>query len=355
MNVTDSREEAPRAGVGPISQRDIARHFGVSHVTVSLALRHSNRVSKSLGDRIRDHAEAVGYQRDPILSALAAYRHGKSRPTTRGVIAWINAWQHPERMHLDPAIERYWHGASTAAGECGYRLEEFRLGTELTAGRLHQVLRTRNIGGLLLPPHAPATDWRGMPWEDYAIVSLGTSYHGPRGHQVMPGMNANLSKAMGKIRAEGYTRIGCVSGRSILREAGYCMEECLPSLRRILPCGEELHFLDLAELPEDAIAGLVGKWIRTHRIDAVLTDHGPLARCLASVEFPVATMIGHAESSLAGINPEFEELGRTAIRMLDSLTSDGTAGPSRLFRQVAIEGTWVEGKSLPPVGRAVLA
>ena len=353
MSATDYCEEVPRAGVGPVSQRDIARHFGVSHVTVSLALRHSARVSKSLGDRIRDHAEAVGYQRDPILAALAAYRHRKSRPTIRGVIAWINAWQDPERMHFDPGIERYWRGANEAAGECGYRLEEFRLGTELAAERLHQVLKTRNISGLLLPPHALATDWRGVPWEEYAIVSLGTSDQGPRGHQVMPGISANLSKALGKIRGEGYTRIGCVSGRSILREAGYGMEESLPFRGRSLPCGGDLHFLDLTDIPGDGIAGTVGTWIRTKRIDAVLTDHAPLARCLVSGKFPVATIVGGEGSSLAGIDPEFEEIGRTAVRMLDSLTSGGDMASARLFRQVAIEGTWIEGSSLPKAGKAM--
>ncbi|QJE97087.1 LacI family DNA-binding transcriptional regulator [Luteolibacter luteus] len=332
-----------RAAAGPVSQRDIARHFGVSHVTVSLALRHSNRVSKSLGDRIRDHAEAVGYQRDPLLAALAAYRYRKSRHTIRGVVAWINAWPDSGRMLLDPCISRYWQGASEAATESGYRLEEFRLGTDLSAERLHQVLRTRNIQGILLPPHSPVTDWHGLPWEDYDIVGLGSWEHGPRSQRVMPAIKANLSMALGKITAAGYARIACVSGNSVLRESGYCMEEWLPSMKRHV----EVPFLDLAEVSGEAAVRLAGDWIRRNRIEAVLTDHVPLARSLREARFPVVTMSASEGSKLTGVDPEFEEIGRTAVRMLDSLTSEGTGGPARLFRQVAIEGTWREGSSFP--------
>lgn len=253
-------------------------------------------------------------------------------------------------------MARYWSGASEAAAECGYRLEEFRLGTDLSPERLHQILRTRSIEGILLPPHALATDWGGLPWEKYDIVSLGSWVHGPRGHRVMPGMHANLCKALEEISDRGYRRIACVSARSVLRESGYCMEESFPAVMRLPACGRELHFFDLAEVSGVEAVRRAGSWIRANGIEAVLTDHAPLARSLAASRFPVATMMADDASMpmLAGMDPEFEEIGRSAMRMLDSLTSEGNTGSTRLFRQISIEGTWREGSSLPSMVKPLL-
>jgi DNA-binding LacI/PurR family transcriptional regulator len=240
-------EEAVR---DPVSQRDIARHFGVSHVTVSLALRHSRRVSKSLAEEIRAHAEKVGYHRDPVLLALSAYRDRKLVGPVRGAIGWINAWENSGRLREHPEIERFWRGAQAAASEKRLRLEEFRLGTELSPGRLHEILDTRNIRGLIVPPHLSPDAWSGFPWDEYAVVSFGHGLHGPRGHRVLPATAANLLLAIRKMREKGCRRIGGVTAMSLLRRAGYCMVESLPAVLRALPGGGELELLDLDAFPK---------------------------------------------------------------------------------------------------------
>jgi len=219
-------------GTGLVSQRDIARHFGVSHVTVSLALRNSSRVSKSLGDRIRAYADAVGYHRDPVLVALADYKKRKTSTVVRGAVAWINAWPEPQHLRAFAEVDRFWQGASEAAREYGLRLEEFRLGTELSPERLHQILQTRNIRGIILPPHPVGTGWQDFPWEEYAVVSFGRAGGGPRGHRILPSAAGNVALALHRLRASGYRQIGCLAGEGLLRHAGYCMAECVPALRR---------------------------------------------------------------------------------------------------------------------------
>lgn len=342
------RERAARSTSDPVSQRDIARHFGVSHVTVSLALRNSSRVSKSLGDRIRDHAEAVGYRRDPVLFALASYRKRKTSCPVRGAMAWFNAWSEPERLRALPEIERFWLGASGAARDCGFRLEEFRLGSDLSPERLHQVLETRNIRGILLPPHPSGTVWQDFPWDDYAIVSLGRAGGGQRGHQVMPSAAANMTLALRRMKARGYERIGCLGQATLLGRAGYCIEECLPTVQREV--AGELPFLDLAGAPEHKTAVLVRAWVRDHRLDAVLADDAATARWLKRAGLSVPGDVAFAtlaRDGEAGIDPEFEDIGRTAVQMLDELMRETIAGAPRRYRQVAIEGSWRDGASLP--------
>lgn len=337
-----------RSFADPVSQRDIARHFGVSHVTVSLALRHSPRVSKSLSERIRDHASAVGYRRDPVLFALADYKNRKTAKAVRGAIAWINAWDQPAMARLHPGIDSFWRGASEAAREYGFRLEEFRLGSELTPQRLQQVLETRSIRGILLPPHPPAKGWPDFPWDDYAVVCFGRAGGGQRGHRILPSAPANMTLALQRMRNSGRERIGCLTGPTLLRHAGYCMSESLPAVRRDIT--GEFPLLDLAGVQEARAAATVHAWVRDHGLDAVLADDAAIARRLTGAGFLVPGKIGLAtlaRADEAGIDPEFADIGRVAIRMLEERMREMAAGAPLRLRQVAIEGRWVEGSSLP--------
>jgi len=340
-----------------VSQRDIARHFGVSHVTVSLALRNSTRVSQALGDRIRAHAVAVGYHRDPVLVALADYKMRKTSTVIRGAIAWINAWPEPDQLRAFSEVDRFWCGASEAAREYGLRLEEFRLGTELLPERLHQVLQTRNIRGIVLPPQPMGAEWQGFPWRDYAVVSFGRAGSGPRGHRILPSAAANLALALQRLRALGYRRIGCLTGASLLRQAGYCMAECLPALR--LDFRAELPLLDVATAPESQVAAMVRDWIRAGRFDAVVADDaatgGWLAKAGLSVPRDVALALLATHAGADGIDPEFDYIGRTAIRMLDELLRETMTRAVPRFRQVAVEGTWTDGETVPSLAAAKIA
>jgi LacI family transcriptional regulator len=335
---------------GLVSQRDIARHFGVSHVTVSLALRNSSRVSKALGDRIRAYAAAVGYHRDPVLVALADYKKRKTSTVVRGAIAWINAWPEPHRLRAFPEIERFWHGAGEAAREYGLRLEEFRLGTELSPERLHQVLQTRNIRGVVLPPHLPGAEWEGFPWDDYAVVGFGRAGNGPRGHRILPSAASNAALAVQRLRAFGYRQIGCLTGDGLLRQAGYCMAECLPALR--MDFLAELPLLDLAAVPAHEAQALVRDWVRGFRLDAVVADDAATGSWLAKAGFPVpgkvalATLSAGPWNNEAGVDPELADIGRTAVRMLDELLRETITRAAPRFRQVAVEGTWIDGESV---------
>lgn len=60
----------------PITITDLAQQLGVSHVTVSHALRGTGRVSAGLRERIRAAAEAAGYKPHAGARAIRERRHG---------------------------------------------------------------------------------------------------------------------------------------------------------------------------------------------------------------------------------------------------------------------------------------
>ena len=61
------------------TQDDVARAAGVHRTTVSLALKRHPRIPRETQERVRRIADALGYQPDPMLSSLVAYRT-RNRP-----------------------------------------------------------------------------------------------------------------------------------------------------------------------------------------------------------------------------------------------------------------------------------
>ena len=49
----------------------------------------------------------------------------------------------------------------------------------------------------------------------------------------------------------------------------------------------------------------------------------------------------------AGIDQHSHEIGRVGFLALNSLINDGAFGIPRIFRQILVEGSWVDGSSLP--------
>lgn len=194
-----------------VSLRDIAKKVGVSHMTVSLALRDHRRISVAVRQKIRQAADEMGYRPDPTLSALANYRKGKSTAPITAPIAWINAWDEPAALRSHKEFDFYWKGAAATAEKFGYRLEEFQLGGHCKPRRLHQILATRNIHGLLLPPQLVHPEWGDFPWDEYSVVRFGRSLQNQCTHLVTADQVSNTMLAFEEIQKRGYSRIGFVT------------------------------------------------------------------------------------------------------------------------------------------------
>ncbi|MBC8003297.1 MAG: LacI family DNA-binding transcriptional regulator [Opitutaceae bacterium] len=336
-----------------ISMRDIAKRLGVSHVTVSMALRDNPRVSAAVRKRIKETAEELGYRPDPILAGLAAYRQNKLNPTIHAAVAWINAWPQPEKMRQHHEFDLYWKGAQSAAAKFGYRLEEFRLDCDYSPARLHQIFQTRGIRGILLPPQHPAPDWRDFPWEDYSIVRFGRSLPTPRSHLVTSDHVANTLLAFEKIRERGYRRIGFVTDESKMREYGHYFEGGYLMAQRMVDETERVPVFSTADLSDGDLSTSLASWIREQHVDAIITNRAETPAALKRAGIRVPGDIALATTTVldtqidSGIDQEPEEIGRVGFLMLNSLINDGARGIPRVFRQNLVEGSWVNGESTP--------
>lgn len=335
-----------------VSIRDIAKKAGVSHVTVSLALRGKPRISEKTRKLVQETAAQLGYRPDPMLSALANYRRSKSDNAITATIAWLNTWPRPEDLRAHKEFDCYWKGASRAAEKFGYRIEEFQVGAECSPKRLHGILTARGIAGILLPPQFPQPDWADFPWDEYATVRFGRSLISPRTHLVTSDQSANAFLAFAEIRKRGYRRIGFATdesnvSRGHLFEAGYLLAQ-----RGVDP-GERVEILSLEKVSNKQRPRAIASWIKRQKVDAIFSDLADLPEVLATAGLMVPCDIPLAVTSVldakadSGIDQHPEEIGRVGFLMLNSLINDRAQGIPRIFRQVLVEGSWVDGASLP--------
>lgn len=106
-----------------ITLRDIANESGVSVTAVSLAMRGSRRISQDKTKEIQEIAERLGYTRDPMLSALCAYRDN-IRPKNKSVnINFLQFGKESQSMlNQGTEAEEFWKGALQETTRLGYSL-----------------------------------------------------------------------------------------------------------------------------------------------------------------------------------------------------------------------------------------
>jgi LacI family transcriptional regulator len=316
-------------------------------------LRSHPRISKAMQQRVKDLAEQLGYRPDPMLAALAQYRKTRSQRPVAACIAWINAWPNPADLRKHKEFDLYWRGASSAAEQCGYRLEEFRFGGQYPPGRLHEILAARGITGLLLPPQGSAPDWGDFPWHEYSVVRFGRTVPEPRTHLVTSDQVANTRLAFAEIRKRGYRRIGFVTDEQRAFERGHLFIAGFLYAQRSEPEEHRVPILSVTGETNPAMGRAIAAWIEQHRVDAIYTDIPGIPRLLRQHGLRVPEDVGIAVTTVldaradAGIDQEPEETGRVAMFMLASLINEGVRGIPKIFRQVLVGGSWQDGSTLP--------
>jgi LacI family transcriptional regulator len=338
-----------------ITLRDIAARVGVTHVTVSRALRNDPSISPGRSQEIQRAAKEMGYQPDPFLSSLVAYRDRKQTHRIQGVIAWINAWPEPERLRQYREFDAYWRGAADAAQQRGYRLEEIRWPADCSAKRLQQILLTRNIRGVLLPPQWPPRDWGQFDWSPFSLIRFGTSVRSPDSHVVTSDGFRAIQMAVQKISEYGYRRIGLVVAMDFDAPLGGNLYGGFLAVQKNLKLEPAVPVLTIARGENQKVATTTAlkRWINEYQPDAILTSEPTVPVLLTELGCRIPQDIAVAGTSVsdipvdAGINQNSEEIGRMAMEMLVMQIHVNQRGEPRAPCRILVESIWQDGASLP--------
>jgi LacI family repressor for deo operon, udp, cdd, tsx, nupC, and nupG len=340
------------------THRDIARLAGVTHVTVSLALRGHRSIPKSTRDRITEIARKIGYRPDPALQALMLYRRGAKPSSYQGTLAWINNFRdNPES--LKQRFGNYLLGAQERCVELGYQLEEFRLiDLGMSFSRLSKVLRTRNIQGLLFPPQGKQRhiSRSAFDWENFSLLTFGYSLMRPQLDLVANSQFRSGRLAVRKLRSLGYRRIGYITENEFDERtdqnfmAAYLIEQ-----RRLLS-SERLPIYLVPNANESQQAKSFRKWYSQYKPDAVLVINGVTPPWLLSLDSIKNRKCGWAQidvpdgnTEISGISQNNRIIGRIAVDTLIAKIHANERGIPTTPRRILIEGHWVMGTTAPRV------
>jgi len=337
-----------------ITYSDIAKELGISKMTVSYSMRNDTRISEATRIRVQEKAVQMGYQPDPMLSALAHYRSANKDKQTNAVLAWINFCKQPEKQREWDVFNCYWEGAEEAAHKLGYQLEEFRL-KDLPLHRMHSIFKARGIRGIILTP-TPAEEEPSpeelstFPWKDYAIVRFGESLRFLQVDFISSAQVPNAILAFEEIQKKGYQRIGFVGHylRHRLFNAGYLWaQQAQPVSRQLKPL-----YLSLDD-ERSKLESKLGKWMQSQRPDAIVCSAANILQTLKYLGYKVPQDVGLASISKqdnpinAGIDQNSEEIGRAAIRTLVSQLDENRYGIRESQKEILVKGNWTDGSMLP--------
>jgi DNA-binding LacI/PurR family transcriptional regulator len=340
-----------------ITQADIAARLGVSHATVALALKNHHRISVKRREEVRRLAKKMGYQPDPFLAGLAAYRRNIGTSKFHGMIAWVNHWAQPEGLHRLKEFEGYWLGAKEAAKQFGYVLEEIRWPADCQAKRFERILLARGILGVLIPPHRQSPDWGDFDWSKFSLVRFGMSVHHPDSNVVTSDQFRATVMALTNIRRLGYRKIGFVLNRELDENIGgnytggfFAAQKLFgnTAVNSLLIVDVNIYLEHLARAEKELAA-----WLKKIQPDAVLTVLPEVPDMIRKLGYRIPQDIAVAGTSVAdipldtGINQRPREIGRIAVEILVKQININERGEPSAPCRILVESTWQDGKSLP--------
>lgn len=339
----------------PVCLKDIAKAVGLSHGAVSLALRNNEKIPEATRLRVQSVARQMSYHPNPMAAGLAHFKRTSTVKPVQAALAWLNLWPEPHGLRKYRHFDLYWDGASKAAAKFGYHLEEFRAADKITPKRLQQILLTRDIHGILLPPIRLSLDWTDFDWELFSGVTLSRWTPGIRPlHLVTSAQSTNAAFALVKVQELGYERIGYVGliGDGWTYSGGFLQAQVghIPEKLRVPP----LFFSSQSSAARsDEKYGLFASWFKKWKPDAIITEQIAVAELLKRAGLRVPDDVGVAALNVldmpfdAGIDQNAEEIGRVASLMLISLINDNDRGIPSIQREILIKGNWIDGSSLP--------
>ena len=336
--------------------REIAAACGCSQPTVSYALNNHPKIPAETRKRVLKVARSLGWRPNAFASAYMAHLRTRRTPSFHASLAFLVANSESGRIKDQLLhMRRHFSGAKARAEELGYALEPIWLHQPgLTARRLNQVLRSRNIPGLLIPGlRDPSPIFEGIEWERFAVVAMSYSLPVPNLNRVAIDAVHGFDLMLRKAIELGYRKVAVMVSdeydarvnHGVLLPTFYAKERWAPK-GSILVCRYERTHED--EIPR------IQTWLRKHRPDVVL-GQDVVWRAIQGMEWRVPQDVAYISvdrapeyPAIAGFNQHHEMHGSVAIDMLVSQILQNERGFPAIPRVVLVKGEWADGLSAPP-------
>ena len=335
-----------------ISLSHVAKEAGVSKMTVSLALREDGRIPAATRKRIFETARRLGYKPNPDLSRVMAETAHTQHRKRGATLAFLSTEPNGEFFSCH---KEFFQAVTQRAAEYGYGVEPFWISDpSLTPARANGILWARGIRGVIIPSLSHDLYARGqrtlpLEWKKFCVVEIADTMIAPVINRVRHNHFGAMIKAFDELEALGYRRIGlCVSTEVDLRThhrwgAAFLLWRAMrQDASTIKPL-----------LPEEIVPDQVVKWVRKHRLDAVLSPGVEVLQALrsggmnvpADIGFASLDLWGEGSEAVSGINQDRSILAGSAVDMLVTLIHRQASGiPERPLEWI-YTGEWMAGQT----------
>lgn len=337
-----------------VTQKTIAEQLGLSVNAVSLALRNHPSISKATRERVRATANDLGYQVNPLVSALISSRF---RPSNSDIttIAYVTFCNH--LRHNDNARKRFYKGVVKRANELGFSVEEFCLADKtLTEARLERILLARGIRALMLAPPSGNHASPKFNWDHFSVVAIGRRLDPLSVNRVTGDVYHTYYAMMHELYETGYRRPALFflqkHDRNIRSEVSAVFEFFSRNYFKI-----EKPLLYLYDHP-DPSKDEIRSWLREAKPDVVLSQF-PLMREVLREEKQIipddvgyVNLVPNPPKGDARINNNGLIIGATAVDLLTAQIYRNERGLPKYPKITQIEGKFMKGRTVRKSNRA---
>ncbi|MFA6286641.1 MAG: LacI family DNA-binding transcriptional regulator [Opitutaceae bacterium] len=333
----------------PPSLRELAAKLGVSHATVSMALRNNPAISPATRERVQALARKMNYRGNILVSALLTQVRSRRVNATGEVIAMLIEGT---GFHHAPVLASFWDITQQRAREIGMKLELFPLGHRgKDSASVGRVLFNRGIRGLIIAPMPLDLLPLQIDWSLHAVVALGYSFSQKEMNRVANAHFGGLLTCYRELRAAGHRRIGCVMRRDEdARSRHYWQAAALCAPRLHGGAGIAPLMLKDGQGEEE-----FAKWFLRHSPDAVIGNHPDhavdwLRRCGARIPADVgyASLDRAAGAAFPGVQQSWEDIFTTAVEQLAGELARNEFGLPAMPKTTLVEGRWRESGGSAP-------
>lgn len=192
-----------------ITLQDLANAANVHRSTVSRALRGDPRISTAMRKQIEALARRLNYRPDPRVSELMQLLRVPEENQVTESLAVLHDFAVRETERLE-TVERYLQWMKPVAAKHGFGVESFS-----PAGRgggwsaLARVLLTRGVRGVCVMPfyRTDIRSWK-IPWEKFAVVSIGSTPAKPAFHRIDTDDFGSMQLILEGVERAKFKRVG---------------------------------------------------------------------------------------------------------------------------------------------------
>jgi LacI family transcriptional regulator len=327
--------------------RQLAFLAGVSRTTISLALRNHPSLPETTRQRIQVLAAKHGYRADAVVSALMTRLRTSKKKRNLDTLAFLTFWKERDQW-LDGINERrFYYGIKDRAEKLGYQIEPFWAKEPgLTPARLSEILYTRSIRGLVLPPLLRASGHLSLRWDYFATAAISYTLLKPNVHRATHSHMSGMILALRKLKQRGYHRIGfanLLDQNERVRHnwlAGYLTYQQVTGQTNPIPPLLTRQW-DLKDFK---------KWLQKHRLDAVVSNTYEPLNMLKELGLSLPEEIGFAsldrtsnDDPCAGIDQYAEQVGAAAVDLVVTQLQNNELGLPQHPQTLQLDGGWVDG------------